>query len=76
MHLFSNNGTKLVEANRELKMLINMLKKDVEFLSNDLSQDGITWPLIPPRSAHFEDFGNPVSNRPNIIFKGFLGKSD
>lgn len=74
-YLFFDNGTNFVGANRELQMLINMLKKDVEILNNDLSQDGIHGISFLVDQLISEDFRNPVLNQSNIISKGLLEKS-
>ena len=53
-HLYSDNGTTFVGANRQLQELKNLLECD-EFKSNvldNLANDNINWHFIPTRAPH------------------------
>lgn len=54
-HMYSDNGTNFVGASRELNELHKLITSadHKSRVDNILSQDGITWHFIPPRSPHF-----------------------
>lgn len=74
-HLFSDNGTNFVGANRELQALTDMLKKDADILNNTLSQDGVTWHFIPPRSPHFGGLWESCVKSAKYHLKRVVGES-
>nr|CAH7719124.1 unnamed protein product [Callosobruchus chinensis] len=49
-HLFTDNATNFVAANKELKLF---LAQNCHRFNESLSNDGITWHFIPPRAPHF-----------------------
>ncbi|XP_066156028.1 uncharacterized protein [Euwallacea fornicatus] len=52
-HVYSDNGTNFVGANRELAELGHFLIKESSKLANSYAQEGVQWHFIPPQSPHF-----------------------
>ncbi|XP_011171790.2 uncharacterized protein LOC105204419 [Solenopsis invicta] len=52
-HIYSDNGTNFIGANRELNELAELLIKEQLTLSEHISNTGITWHFIPAYSPHF-----------------------
>lgn len=52
-HIFSDNATNFVGANRELKERRNMLIKEEHPMIHDSAIQGIQWHFIPPRAPNF-----------------------
>ncbi|XP_018368372.1 PREDICTED: uncharacterized protein LOC108764576 [Trachymyrmex cornetzi] len=52
-HIYSDNGTNFVGANRELKDLAQFLIKEQTGLSECINDIGIGWHFIPAYSPHF-----------------------
>lgn len=51
--IFSDNAKNFVGANAELQRLHNLLRHPEEKMANYLSEEGIRWKFIPPRSPNF-----------------------
>jgi len=52
-HIYSDNGTNFVGANRELKELAQFLKEEMKTIERMSGELGITWHFIPAYSPHF-----------------------
>ncbi|XP_066137644.1 uncharacterized protein [Euwallacea fornicatus] len=52
-HVYSDNGTNFVGANRELAELSNFLIKESCKLSDSYAWEGVQWHFIPTQSPHF-----------------------
>ncbi|XP_066153053.1 uncharacterized protein [Euwallacea fornicatus] len=52
-HVYSDNGTNFIGANRELAELGHFLIKESCKLANSYAQEGMQWHFIPPQSPHF-----------------------
>lgn len=52
-HIYSDNGTNFVGANRELKELAQFLKRKTHNIERASGEVGITWHFIPAYSPHF-----------------------
>ncbi|XP_018364037.1 PREDICTED: uncharacterized protein LOC108761807 [Trachymyrmex cornetzi] len=52
-HVYSDNGTNLVGAARELKEIYEFLRKEKDQIESQLAAQEIQWHFIPPRSPHF-----------------------
>ncbi|XP_011694053.1 PREDICTED: uncharacterized protein LOC105453629 [Wasmannia auropunctata] len=52
-HVYSDNGTNFVGANRELNELARFLLKEQTSLSECINDIGISWHFIPAYSPHF-----------------------
>lgn len=53
LNLFSDNGTNFIGANNELQKLSQFLSFSAVEITNAVSDQGIVWHFIPPRSPHF-----------------------
>lgn len=51
--MFSDNGTNFVGANRELKEMYDLIKKNENYVAEKLAQSKIKWSFIPPKAPHF-----------------------
>jgi len=52
-HIYSDNGSNFVGANRELNELGNFLMKEGTVISKAINDMGINWHFIPAYSPHF-----------------------
>lgn len=52
-HIFSDNGTNFVGANKELKKSFEEAKFDWKDVVEAISKEGTEWHFIPPASPHF-----------------------
>lgn len=52
-HIYSDNSTNFVGANRELKELARFLIENTRFIEETMSEIGIRWHFIPSHSLHF-----------------------
>lgn len=52
-HLYSDNGTNFVGANRELKELALLLKNEANLIQTAVNDIGIEWHFIPAYLPHF-----------------------
>jgi len=52
-HIYSDNGSNFVGANRELNELGNFLMKEGTVISEAINDMGINWHFIPAYSPHF-----------------------
>ncbi|XP_071580238.1 uncharacterized protein [Temnothorax nylanderi] len=52
-HIYSDNGTNFVGANRELKSLAQFLTDEAKNIERASGEIGITWHFIPAHSPHF-----------------------
>lgn len=52
-HIYSDNGTNFVGANRELQDLVRFLKTEAKNIEVTSGEMGITWHFIPAHSPHF-----------------------
>ena len=50
-HMYSDNGTNFVGAEKELREALQRWNK--EYITDKLSQDGVQWHFNPPASPHF-----------------------
>lgn len=53
LNIYSDNATNFVGTNSELRNFYNMLNDQKSKISTNLSNLGISWHFIPPRSPHF-----------------------
>ena len=51
--LFSDNGTNFVGAKEELKRVHSVFSSSNQELEEQVTNKGIKWSMIPPRSPHF-----------------------
>jgi hypothetical protein len=52
-HIFSDNATNFVGAERKFKELQDMFKKEEHKIIRDMTCQGIQWHFIPPRAPNF-----------------------
>ncbi|XP_033225951.1 uncharacterized protein LOC117178637 [Belonocnema kinseyi] len=52
VHLYSDNGTTFLGADRDLRHNLTQLRRDPDML-NSLSIEGTSWHFIPPAAPHF-----------------------
>lgn len=71
--IYSDNGTTFVGANNEL---VDFLKKNSELISTNLSNEGINWRFIPPRSPNFGGLWESNIKQVKYHLKRILGNSN
>lgn len=62
-HLYLDNAKNFIDADRELRGLVEVMKASTEnnAIHRYLNEHGARWHFIPPKSLHFDGlFGNPV----------------
>lgn len=77
LHLYSDNATNFVGANRELKELRDLFisQQFNEKVTNSLTSDDISWHFIPPRSPHFGGLWEAGVKSAKTHLKKVLGSS-
>ncbi|GFW00283.1 integrase catalytic domain-containing protein [Trichonephila clavipes] len=70
----TDNATNFIDASRELQRLYNLVKKSTRYsFANYLTNEEITWKIIPPRSPNFGGLWEAGVKSFKHHFKGTVG---
>ncbi|GFV89144.1 integrase catalytic domain-containing protein [Trichonephila clavipes] len=73
--IFSDNGTNMIGANREIKALSKLVRDREESLFAFFSEEGIEWSFIPPRSPNWGGLWEANIKSLKYHFKRVAGNS-
>ncbi|GFW72627.1 uncharacterized protein TNCV_3798551 [Trichonephila clavipes] len=73
--IFSDNGTNMIGANREIKASSNLVRDREESLFAFFAEEGIEWSFIPPRSPNWGGLWEANIKSLKYHFKRVAGNS-
>ncbi|GFT81436.1 integrase catalytic domain-containing protein [Trichonephila clavipes] len=73
--IFSDNGTNMIGANREIKALSKLVRDREESLFAFFAEEGIEWSFIPPRSPNWGGLWEANIKSLKYHFKRVAGNS-
>ncbi|XP_018406191.1 PREDICTED: uncharacterized protein LOC108782411 [Cyphomyrmex costatus] len=72
-HIFSDNATNFVGANRELKELHSTFTRDKDIMAHEAAVQGFQWHFIPPRAPNFGGLWEAAVRSFKAHFKRVVG---